>query len=61
MENKVIPLYLRLSEVEDILRVLGELPTKSGAYPLMTLIKGQVESIINTDKAAEVPEKTLAE
>jgi len=42
--NPVITLSLKISEVNDVLRTLGDLPTKTNAYPLMMIIKGQAES-----------------
>lgn len=39
-----INLTLDLQEVNAILGVLGDLPTKSGAYPLVLKIKEQAES-----------------
>ena len=34
---------LTVDEVNGILQVLGDLPTKSGAYPLVMKIKDQAE------------------
>lgn len=34
MENKTITVELTPSEMQDIINVLGELPTKSNAWPL---------------------------
>jgi hypothetical protein len=39
-------LTLTVDEVNGILQVLGDLPTKSGAYPLVMKIKEQAESQI---------------
>ena len=36
-------LILTIEEVNGILQVLGDLPTKSGAYPLVMKIKEQAE------------------
>ena len=36
-------LTLTIEEVNAILQVLGDLPTKTGAYPLVMKIKGQAE------------------
>jgi hypothetical protein len=36
-------LTLTVDEVNAILQVLGDLPTKTGAYPLVMKIKGQAE------------------
>ena len=39
-----INLSLDINEVNAVLGVLGDLPTKSGAYPLMVKIKEQAEA-----------------
>lgn len=39
-----ITLTLKVEEVNAILQTLGQLPTSSGAYPLMVKIKEQAES-----------------
>ena len=44
--NETIKLELTLEEVNGILQVMGELPTKSGAYPLVMKIKQQAEAQI---------------
>ena len=36
-------LTLTVEEINGILQVLGDLPTKSGAYPLVMKIKEQAE------------------
>ena len=41
-----LTLKLTIEDVNNILHVLGELPTKSGAYPLVMNIKAQAESQI---------------
>lgn len=41
---KEVTLTLSVQEVNAILNVLGDLPTKSGAYPLVLKIKEQAES-----------------
>jgi hypothetical protein len=48
---KEITLTLSVEEVNGILQVLGDLPTKSGAYPLVMKIKEQADSQV---KQAEV-------
>lgn len=53
MENIAIKLDLTASEVNSILQVLGELPTKTGAYPLVVKIKEQAESQIPKEEAKE--------
>lgn len=39
----MIKLELNVEEVNAILQVLGDLPTKSGAWPLVMKIKAQAE------------------
>ncbi len=39
----MIQLELELEEVNSVIQVLGELPTKTGAYPLVKKIVNQVE------------------
>lgn len=41
VKDQPITLTLQLSEVSSIMQVLGELPTKSGAYPLVVKIQEQ--------------------
>lgn len=41
-----ITLTLTADEVQSIFNVLGQLPTSSGAYPLMVKIKEQAEAQI---------------
>ncbi len=40
----MIRIELSVDEVNAILQVLGDLPTKSGAWPLVVKIKEQAES-----------------
>lgn len=42
-----ITLTLSVEETNAILAVLGDLPTKTGAYPLVLKIKGQAESQVS--------------
>jgi hypothetical protein len=39
-----IQLILTVAEVNAVLQTLGQLPTSSGAFPLLQKIKGQAES-----------------
>lgn len=50
MEKKEMTLTLTAEEVNAILQVLGEMPTKMGLYPLALKIKEQAESTFQ-DKA----------
>lgn len=54
MNEDTIQLELTASEVNSVLQVLGELPSKSGAWPLMMKIKSQAEAQVS----AEGDEKT---
>jgi hypothetical protein len=44
----MIKLELSIEEVNGILGVLGDLPTKTGAWVLLNKIKEQAESQVNT-------------
>ena len=41
-----LTITLTAEEVNAVLQVLGDLPTKTGAYPLVMKIKGQAEAQI---------------
>jgi len=41
---KDVTLTLSIEEANAIMQVLGDLPTKSGAYPLVVKISDQVKS-----------------
>jgi len=45
----VINLELSVEEVNAILQVLGDLPTKTGAWPLVAKIKEQAESQVEPE------------
>ena len=46
-----LTLKLTVEEVNAILQVLGDLPTKTGAYPLVMKIKEQAEPQIPQEEA----------
>jgi hypothetical protein len=48
---KEVNLTLSIEEVNAIMQVLGELPTKSGAYPLVVKISEQVKAQAEPDAA----------
>lgn len=48
-----ISLNLDINEVQGILKVLGDLPTSSGAYPLAMKIKEQAEAQIPKEEPKE--------
>ena len=47
----MISLELSVEEVNAILGVLGDLPTKTGAWPLIVKIKEQAEPQIEPEEA----------
>jgi hypothetical protein len=49
----MINLELTVEEVNAILGVLGDLPTKSGAWPLIVKIKEQAEGQVAEESDAE--------
>lgn len=51
-----IKLNLTIDEVNAILHVLGELPTKSGAFPLVMKVKQQAEAQVPKQEEATVEE-----
>ena len=48
MEEKLISVELTVNELQDIINVLGELPTKSNAWPLAMKLSGVLA--INTQE-----------
>lgn len=44
-----ITLTLTVEEVNAVLQVLGDLPTKTGAFPLVMKIKEQAESQVSKE------------
>jgi hypothetical protein len=50
----MIKLELSIEEVNGILGVLGDLPSKTGAWPLIVKIKEQAEAQV---PAAETPQE----
>ena len=53
---KTVTLDLHIEEINSILNVLGELPSKSGAWPLMMKIKQQVEPQLPKQASEETAE-----
>jgi hypothetical protein len=47
----VIQLELSAEEINFILTLLGDLPTKSGAWPLIVKIKEQAESEVEPEES----------
>tara|TARA_R100000329_G_scaffold122958_1_gene101522 strand:- start:1395 stop:1547 length:153 start_codon:yes stop_codon:yes gene_type:complete len=45
----MIQLELSAEEINAILQVLGDLPTKTGAWPLVTKIKEQAEQQVEPE------------
>jgi len=46
MENTIIKLELTIDETNAVLQVLGELPSKTGIFPLLVKVKEQAEKQI---------------
>ena len=51
--QQMINLELTVEEVNAVLQVLGDLPTKTGAWPLIVKIKEQAEPQVKDETAAE--------
>jgi hypothetical protein len=49
----VIKLELSIEEVNAILQVLGDLPSKTGAWPLMVKIKEQADPQVPKEEKKE--------
>jgi len=49
----MVKLELTVEEVNAILQVLGDLPTKTGAWPLIVKIKQQAEPQVPTEESEE--------
>jgi hypothetical protein len=47
--DKIVTLELTAAEVQDILSVLGELPTKSNAWPLAAKIQGMLHAQVQEE------------
>lgn len=50
---KELTLSLSVDEVNAIMQTLGNLPTSSGAWPLVVKIKEQAEAQVKTEPKAE--------
>jgi len=48
-----IQLNLTVEEINAVLQTLGQLPTSSGAYPLLVKIKEQAESQVPQQPSTE--------
>jgi len=51
----MIKLELSVDEVNAILQVLGQLPTSSGAWPLLLKVKEQAEAQVPKAESKESP------
>lgn len=51
-----INLSLTVEEINGVLGVLGDLPTKSNAFPLLMKIKQQAEAQVKQDEAPPTSE-----
>jgi hypothetical protein len=60
LNDQAIPLSLAPEEINFIQQVLGELPSKSGAYSLMMKIKQQCDSFaITSAPVTPIPQVQL--
>ena len=50
---KTVLIDLSVDEVNAILQVFGDLPTKSGVYPLLIKIKDQAEAQLKAEPTLE--------
>jgi hypothetical protein len=50
-----VDINLTVEELNAILSMLGELPTKTGAFPLIMKMKEQAESSLKAQQVSEVP------
>lgn len=50
---KTVLIDLSVDEVNAILQVFGDLPTKSGVYPLLMKIKDQAEAQLKAEPTLE--------
>lgn len=51
-----LTLKLTVEEVNGILQVMGDLPTKTGAYPLVMKIKQQADAQVEQKPEAQATE-----
>lgn len=57
----MIKLELEVAEVNSILNVLGELPTKSNAYPLLVKLVQQAEPQMPKKETTDPQDQSVAE
>lgn len=55
--DQIISLTMSIEEVQSLLQLLGEVPTKFGFHPLSMKIKEQTESQINIREEEEIKEE----
>lgn len=55
-----VSLVLTINDVTAILNVLGELPSKTGAWPLIVNIREQTDAQVKAAAVASETERTLA-
>jgi len=56
-----IKLELDLSEVNAILQILGDLPTKTGAWPLIVKIREQADPQVPVESVEDVESEEVPE
>lgn len=57
----LIKLELDLSEVNAILQILGDLPTKTGAWPLIVKIREQADPQVPVESVEDVESEEVPE
>ncbi len=60
MENQTLNISLDVNSINFLLQALGELPTKTGAWNLLTTIKQQAEAQMPPVVEYEVEEDEVA-
>jgi hypothetical protein len=53
MTEPDIELRLTVAEVNTLLQVVGDLPTRSGAWPLLTKITGQAQACLAAQETTD--------
>jgi hypothetical protein len=51
--NPTVKIELEVGELNAVLQVLGQLPTSSGAWPLLVKIKMQADEQVKPDEPKE--------
>lgn len=65
MDKIIVNIELTVEQVNQLLNLLGELPTKTGIWPLLNYIQVQAQNQVNTvaqpsPESAPAPQETKA-